>query len=142
MSSKRELIVQEIVTQLEAIPSIKMVTREPKSIEELSVRSFPHILVETANEVRENASFGADVRKVSELEILLNIVVHGNNRDEQRNNAIEAIEAQLDLDSTLGGNALDSWLSEVTIRELNEAAPYGQAVVLYTVRYYYTKGTP
>lgn len=142
MASKRELIVENIVTQIESIPSIKMVTREPKDILELSVRSFPHVLVETANEVRENASFSADVRKESELEILLNIVVHGNNRDQQRNNAIEAIEQQLDIDSTRGGHAFDSQLSEVTIRELNEAAPYGQAVMLFTIKYYYTKGTP
>ena len=130
MASKRELIVQNIVTQIQSISSIKMVTREPKDILELSVASFPHVLVETANETRDNSSFGTEVRKESELEILLNIVVHGNNRDQQRNNAIEAIEQKLDIDVTRGGHAFDSMLTEVTIRELNEAAPYGQAVML------------
>jgi len=142
MASKRELIVQNIVTQIQSIASIKMVTREPKDILELSVASFPHVLVETANETRDNSSFGTEVRKESELEILLNIVVHGNNRDQQRNNAIEAIEQKLDIDVTRGGHAFDSQLSEVTIRELNEAAPYGQAVMLLTIKYFYTKGTP
>ena len=142
MASKRELIVQNIVTQIQSISSIKMVTREPKDILELSVASFPHVLVETANETRDNSSFGTEVRKESELEILLNIVVHGNNRDQQRNNAIEAIEQKLDIDVTRGGHAFDSQLSEVTIRELNEAAPYGQAVALFTIKYFYTKGTP
>ena len=142
MASKRELIVQNIVTQIQSISSIKKVTREPKDILELSVASFPHVLVETANETRENSSFSAEVRKESELEILLNIVVHGNNRDQQRNNAIEAIEQQLDIDVTRGGHAFDSQLTEVTIRELNEAAPYGQAVILFTIKYFYTKGTP
>ena len=142
MASKRELIVQNIVTQIQSIASIKLVSREPKDILELSVASFPHVLVETANETRENASFSADVRKESELEILLNIVVHGNNRDQQRNNAIEAIEQKLDIDVTRGGHAFDCQLTEVTIRELNEAAPYGQAVALFTIKYCYTKGTP
>ena len=77
MASKRELIVQNIVTQIQSIASIKMVTREPKDILELSVASFPPVLVETANETRDNSSFGTEVRKESELEILLNIVVHG-----------------------------------------------------------------
>ena len=115
MASKRELIVQDIVTQITSIPSIKMVTREPKDILELSVASFPHVLVETANETRENASFSADVRKESELEILLNIVVHGNNRDQQRNNAIEAIEQKLDIDVTRGGPVSYTHLTLPTI---------------------------
>ena len=142
MASKRELIVQNIVTQIQSIASIKLVSREPKDILELSVASFPHVLVETANETRDNSSFGTEVRKESQLEILLNVVVHGNNRDQQRNNAIEAIEQKLDIDVTRGGHAFDSELSEVTIRELNEAAPYGQAVMLFTIKYFYTKGTP
>ena len=140
--SKREDIVSSVVAQLELIPGIKTVTREPKSLEELSKSSFPHVLVETANETREHASFGAEVRRVSNLEILLNVVVHGSDRDYKRNTVIEEIETQLSVDSTFGGVCFDSSIDEISIREVAESAPYGQAAILLTVKYYYTKGTP
>jgi hypothetical protein len=142
MSSLREQITAYLVTQLDSVAAVKSVTREPKSLEELSTRAMPHVLIETANETRENVSFGGEVRKVANLEVLLNIVVYGNNRDQQRNTVIEAIEAQLDLDSTLGGLAYDSETTEILIREIAEASPHGQAAMIINVKYYYTKGTP
>jgi hypothetical protein len=140
--SNREAIVSSVVTQLTALTECRTVTREPRALEELSKSSFPHILVETANETRSTASFGAEVRRVSELEILLNVVVHGADRDQKRNTVIAAIETKLSLDPTFGGLCYNSEITEISIREIAESAPYGQAAVLLRVEYFYTRGTP
>ena len=102
--SNRENIVAEIVTQIGNATGVQTVTREPKALEELATSSFPHVLVETANETRTHASIGGTSRRVSDLDVLLNIVVYGNNRDQSRNTIIDAIETQLELDPTLNGN--------------------------------------
>jgi hypothetical protein len=138
--SKREDIAAHIVTQLGTVGSIKTVTREPKDLGQLAATSFPHVLVESANEVREDASFSGEVRREATLDFLLNIVVYGNDRDTNRNAIIEAVEEKLALDPSMGGNAFNSGVSEVIIREIAETAPYGQAAIVYTVKYYYDRG--
>jgi len=140
--SNRENIVAEIVTQIGNATGVQTVTREPKALEELATSSFPHVLVETANETRTHASIGGTSRRVSDLDVLLNIVVYGNNRDQSRNTIIDAIETQLELDPTLNGNCYESQIAEVSIREIAESAPYGQAVMVLAVRYFYDRGTP
>ena len=131
-----------MVTQIGNATGIKTVTREPKAVEELATSSFPHILVETANESRSHAEMGGVPRRVSDLEVLLNVNVFGANRDQARNTVITNIETRLELDPTLDGNCYDCQLSEVIIREVAESAPFGQAVMVFTVRYFYNRGTP
>ena len=126
--SIRENITAHIVTQIDGITEVKTVTREPKALTELAATSYPHVLVETANERRENSSYGNEIRRKATMDIILNVVVYSNNRDQSRN-------------SILGGNAIDSGTSEIVIREIGETAPYGQAAIIYTVEYYYTRGT-
>lgn len=138
--SKREDIANHIVTQIGTITQVKTVTREPKDLAQLAVTSFPHVLVETANETRETISFGDGVRREATMDFLINVVVHGNNRDTDRNLIMELIEEKLDLDVTMGGDASDSGTSEVIIREIAETAPFGQAAIVYTVKYYYPRG--
>lgn len=138
--SKREDIASHIVTQLGNVASIKTVTREPKDLPQLAVTSFPHVLVETANETRETVSFGGDVRREGTIDFLINVVIHGDNRDTDRNAIMEAIEEKLDLDVTMGGNAADAGVSEIIIREIGETAPFGQSAIVYTVKYYYSRG--
>ena len=140
--SSREAITQYIVDKIAEVRYVKSVTREPKSLEELSRNSFPHVLVETANEARDNSSFGLNIRQQSDLDLLINIVVHGDERDSQRNLILEAIERKLHEDSTLGGLAMDSLVTRIQIREIAEADPYATAAMVYTVRYYYNRGNP
>ena len=75
------------------------------------------------------------------MDVLINVIVYSNNRDQSRNEILEKIEEKLALDTTLGGNALNSKTSEIIVREVGETAPYGQAAIVYTVEYYYTKGS-
>jgi len=141
VASIRESIASHIVTQINAITGVKTVTREPTDIAQLAVTSFPHVLVESANETRENSSIGTAPRQESTIDFLINVVVHGNNRDSDRNSIIEQIEEKLALDTSLGGNASDSFTSEIIIREIAETKPYGQAALVYTAKYYYSRGS-
>ena len=141
MASIRENIASHIVTQINAITGVKTVTREPTDIAQLAVTSFPHVLVESANETRENSSIGTAPRQESTIDLLINVVVHGNNRDSDRNSIIEQIEEKLALDTSLGGNASDSFTSEVIIREIGETKPYGQGALVYTAKYYHNRGS-
>ena len=138
--SIRENIANHIVTQIGAITEVKTATREPTDIAQLAVTSFPHVLVESANETRENSSIGGTPRQEATIDFLINVVVHSNNRDSDRNSILEKIEEKLALDSTLGGNASDSYTSEVVIREIAETKPYGQAALVYTAKYYHARG--
>lgn len=138
--SIREDIANHIVTQLATVSGIKTVTREPKAISQLAVTSFPHVLVETANETRETITIGDTPSREGVIDFLINVVVHGDNRDSDRNTVMELIEEKLDTDTTMGGNASDSGTSEIIIREIAETAPYGQAAIVYTVKYYYSRG--
>jgi hypothetical protein len=52
--SIRESITAHIVSQIDAITDVKTCTREPKVLSDLAATSFPHILVESANERRED----------------------------------------------------------------------------------------
>jgi hypothetical protein len=138
--SIRESITAHIVSQIDAITDVKTCTREPKVLSDLAATSFPHILVESANERREDFSAGNTIRRKATMDILINVIVYGNDRDQSRNSIIEKIEEKLALDTTLGGNALNSGTTEIVIREIGETAPYGQAAIVYTVEYYYTRG--
>jgi hypothetical protein len=141
VASIRENIASHIVTQIDAISEVKTVTREPTDIAQLAVTSFPHVLVESANETRERLSIGTTPREESSIDFLINVVVHSNNRDSDRNSIIEKIEEKLALDTSLGGNASDSFTSEIIIREIAETKPYGQAALVYTAKYYYSRGS-
>ena len=138
--SKREDIAAHIVTQIGTISQVGTVTREPTDISQLAVTAFPHVLVETANELREDVSFSSAVRRESTMDFLINVVVHGNNRDTARNSILELIEEKLSTDVTMGGYASNSGTSEIIIREIAETAPFGQAAMVWTVKYYYTRG--
>lgn len=140
--SKREDIAKRIVEVIDSVRSVKTVTREPKSLEELSRAAFPHVLVESANEVRDVASFGETIRHVADIDFLINTVVMGKERDSQRNLVLQAVEEKLQADPTLAGLVHDSYVTEIQIREIEEAEPYATAAMLYTVRYYFDRGQP
>lgn len=139
--SKREDITAHIASQIDAITEVKTVSREPKALTELAATAFPHVLVETANERRTDSSYGNEIRRKATMDVIINVVVYSNNRDQTRNTIIELIEEKLALDTTLGGDAINSGTSEIVIREIGETAPYGQAAIILQVEYFYTRGS-
>ena len=140
--SKREDIAKRIVAAIDEVRYVKSVTREPKALSEISKQAFPHVLVESANEVRDVASFGETIRHVADIDFLINCVVMGKDRDSQRNLILQAIEEKLQSDSTLEGLVYDSYVTQIQIREIEEAEPYATAAMIYTVRYYFDRGQP
>jgi len=141
--SVRENICADVVTTLQAISSPvapKFVTREPFDFEKLSNAQFPACLVQTAGEVRGDATIeGTSTLRQSELTIQIFGFVKGASIDTARNQLIEAIENGLDADRTRGGYAIDTQVTEV---ETDEGAidPVGGVVVTVSVLYTFTRG--
>jgi len=140
--SKREEIAKYITQKIDEVRYVKSITRQPKTLDEVARSDFPHVLVETANETRENSSFGSTIRQTSTLDFLINVVVRGNDLDQQRNLVLEAIEQKLHEDATLDGKAFDSYVSEVVISNTGETDTYGTIAMVYTVIYYYDRKSP
>lgn len=138
-TSIREQIAQYIVDNIKNSRYVKSVTREPKLLSELSAMSYPHVLIESANETRSNSSFGDNIRQEADIDFLINIVVSGADKDSQRNLIIQAIEDELQTDSTFGGLVFDSLVTDVRIREIDQVDPYATAAIVYRVRYYYNR---
>lgn len=141
--SSREKIAQYVVDHINEVRYVKSVTREPQSVDELAKTSFPHVLVETADETRSDYTMdsGQIVREAT-IEFLINIVVHGDNRDSQRNLIIEAIERKLEEDRTFGGLCFNSGSTEILTREIDSAEPYATGAIIYSVTYHYDRTKP
>lgn len=141
--STRENICSDIVSTLQSVTSPvapAFVTRQPFKFEELSSAQFPACLVQSAGEVRGDATIeGAETQRQSDLTIRIFGFVKGTSIDTARNQLIEAIENGLDADRTRGGYALDTQIVEV---ETDEGAiePYGGVVVTVSVLYTFARG--
>lgn len=141
--STRENICSDIISTLQAVTSPvapAFVTRQPFKFEELSSAQFPACLVQSAGEVRGDATIeGAETQRQSDLTIRIFGFVKGTSIDTARNQLIEAIENGLDADRTRGGYALDTQIVEV---ETDEGAiePYGGVVVTVSVLYTFARG--
>lgn len=141
--SNREAIAVYMIDKLSEIRYVKSITREPKSVDELARTAFPHLLVETADESREDYTMesGTAVREAT-IEFLINIVVHGTDRDSQRNLIFEAIERKLEEDRTFGGLLFNSGVTEVLTREIDSAEPYGHGAIVFSATYHYDRAKP
>lgn len=138
--SNRETIAKYIVDQLSEIRYIKSITREPRSIDELASTSYPHVLIETADETRSD--YTMDDERTATIEFLINVVVQGKDRDSQRNLIFEAIERKLEEDRTFGGVVFNSGVVEVITREIDSAEPYATGAIVYSATYHYDKSKP
>ena len=140
--SKREDIAKYLVEQLEQVRYIKNVSRNPINATQLPKDQFPYVVIESANEVREPSSFSNEVRQVADIDYVINVFVSGDELDSRRNDIMEEVEKKLQKDSTLNGNAYDSYVSEIQVREIENNDPFAQSAMVYTVRYFYKRGTP
>lgn len=146
MASKRELIMQDVVSSLKEnlLVSIPTVTREPTNIDNLARTAFPCVIVESSNEVREDITqMGSNKSKrLARMEIYMNVWVYGANQDTKRNDLIDYLEQILDEDRTRGAQALDTELVRVEFRELGESVPYASMRLVWAIDYIYNAGTP
>ena len=141
--SVRESVASNIVTVLQAATTPvtpKYVTREPFEFNELSNAQFPAILVQTANETREDVTIGDDaIRREGIITYDLVGYVKSTTIDTARNNLIETIEEALDADRTRGGNALDTQIVSIETDE-GAIAPVGGVIVTVNVMYNFIRG--
>ena len=144
--SVRENIASELLSTISAIssPAIKKATRQPFILDELSEQQYPAVIVQTSEEVRDDAELGSGARtRTGTIDFLILGFVKGAevNIDTLRNQLITAIESELEIDITRDGNALDT---EVVSVETDEGSLFPVGGIRMTVRcmYEYLAGTP
>ena len=146
MTSRRELIVRNIVDSLQNQQQVRLgtVSRDPGlDILELANTAFPAVIVNSGDEVRESITQGGPVQ-LREARIGVVIQVWTNTRSPQadsiRNDLVDWIERLLDADLTRGGVALDTQL--ITVEVGGDTPPYNSMTMTFEVKYTYTKGNP
>jgi len=144
--SVRENIADNIKTVIDAIssPDVKLVSRQPFNIDELSQQQFPCVLVQTSEENREDQELGSGAKtRTGTINFIVNGFVQGSNTniDTLRNALITAIETALETDITRDSNALDT---EVVHVETDEGTLFPVGGIVMTIRclYKYSSGTP
>ena len=144
--SVRENIASNIKTVIDAIssPDIKLVSRKPFNIDELSQTQFPCVLIQSSEENREDQELGSGAKtRTGTIDFIVNGFVQGSNTniDTLRNALITAIETALESDITRGSNAIDT---EVVHVETDEGTliPVGGIVMTIRCIYNYSSGTP
>lgn len=145
MTSRRELIVRDIVDTLKNQQTVRLgtVTRDPGlEIADLANTAFPAVVVESGSETRESITqMGSSQKRQAVMSVNITVWVNTNARaDALRNELIEAIEELLDQDPTRGGNAFDTQLTEIETD--TDTAPYSSMNLIFTIPYVYTKGNP
>ena len=142
--SVREKIADSIVDTLrDVVPNkdISYVTREPFDFEKLSNAQFPAILVQSADEDRNDDTVGGSLsNRMATINYQLVCYVKGSQLDSARNNIIEAVEESLDVDRTRGDVALDTQIISIETDE-GSIAPIGGVILTLRVLYKYQRGT-
>ena len=145
--SKREDIASNIITVLTAVTSpitLKKITREPFSVDELSEQQYPACFVQSGNETRsdQTISFTSALREaIADYVIVGYVKGTKTNIDTKRNELITTIETSLNSDRTRGGFAKQTQIVEVSTDE-GVLFPIGGIRMVVRVMYQYTSGTP
>ena len=143
--SVRENIASHITSTISNISAItiKKVTRQPFPLEELSEQQFPAVLVQTQEEIKEDAELGSGGKtRLNNLEFLISGFVKTNetNIDTARNQLLEVIEEALEVDITRNGNALDTEVVSIET-DAGTLFPYGGISMIVKVMYEHQSGT-
>jgi len=135
--SKRENIVKRFYEVAKSQRSVKFNTlaRDPIVSEELPRTGFPAAYIESSNEERINIT---KTLRECNLDIAVVITVNGNDRDTQRNVAIEAIEESIYNDTALHELVNSIELTNIEIVAVGEASPFATVKVTFGVTYCYT----
>jgi len=150
MSNVRENIAQDIVKDLQGIlvPRVVLVSRNPININDMAITQFPAIVVRTADEERTDATMQANPLRFGLVNYQIECYVRSNssattvnnNIDTQRNEIIEAVSEALEEDRTRNSQAMNSFVSAVSLNE-DILYPLARVDITFTVQYKYTRGT-
>ena len=145
--SKREDIASNIISVLTAVTSpitLKKVTREPFSVDELSEQQYPAIYIQSGNETRADVTMtSSTITRQSQADFVIVGFVKGttSNIDTKRNELITTIETTLNNDRTRNGNAKNTQVVEISTDE-GILFPIGGIRMVVRVIYHFTSGTP
>jgi len=144
--SVRENIASDLLSTISGIssPAIKKATRQPFILDELSEQQYPAVIIQTSEEVRDDAELGSGARtRHGTIDFVILGFVKGAeaNIDTKRNELITAIETEIESDITRNGNALDTQVVSV---ETDEGSLFPVGGIRMTIRcmYQYKSGTP
>jgi len=144
--SVRENIATNMQTVIDAIssPDVKLCTRQPFELEELSQQQYPAVIVQTSEENRDDQELGSGAKtRIGSIDFVILGFVKGvnTNIDTLRNALITAIETALETDVTRDGNALDTEIIQI---ETDEGTLFPVGGIRMTIRcmYQYQSGTP
>jgi hypothetical protein len=139
--SKRELIVQNIISTLQNADTIKfgLVSRDMIVLEKLSRQQFPALYITASDETRQDITMGLNPLREANLELRIVAWVSGSNLDYQRNIIASEIENVLEQDRSRGGIALKTQLTEVrTDFDIDDV--YARVDISIEVLYHYSRG--
>ena len=144
--SVRENIASNLQTVIDAIssPDVKLCTRQPFQLEELSQAQYPAVIVQTSEENREDIELGSGAKtRHGTIDFVILGFVKGSdtNIDTARNALITAIETALETDITRSSNALDTEIIQVETDE-GSLFPIGGIRMVVRCIYEYNAGTP
>ena len=144
--SVRENIASNLQSVIDAIssPDVKLCTRQPFQLEELSQAQYPAVIVQTSEENREDVELGGGAKTRSgSIDFVILGFVKGSdtNIDTARNTLITAIETALETDITRSSNALDTEIIQVETDE-GSLFPVGGIRMVVRCIYEYNAGTP
>ena len=144
--SVRENIASNIQTVINAIssPDVKLCTRQPFELEELSQAQYPAVIVQTSEENREDQELGSGSQtRTGTIDFVVLGFVKGSdsNIDTLRNALITAIETALETDITRDSNALDTEVVQVETDE-GTLFPGGGIRMVIRCLYEFNAGTP
>ena len=123
-----------------------IVSRNPINTTDLAITQYPAIMVRTAEESRADETMGnlrmgeIDYTIIGFVRASASATTITNNIDTQRNQLIEAIEEALETDRERNSNALNCYVSNVTVDD-GTIFPLGRVDITFTVQYKYTRGT-
>jgi len=144
--SIREDIASNIHSVINSIssPDIRLCTRQPFELEELSQAQYPAVVVQTSEENREDQELGSGAKtRTGTIDFVVLGFVKGSNTniDTLRNALITAIETALETDITRDSNALDTEVVQVETDE-GTLFPVGGIRMVVRCMYQYQSGTP
>jgi len=145
--SKREDIAANIISILTAVTSpitLKKVTREPFSVDELSEQQYPAIYIQSGNETRSDVTMtSSTITRQAQADFVIVGFVKGttSNIDTKRNELITTIETTLNNDRTRNGYAKNTQVVEISTDE-GILFPIGGIRMVVRVIYHFTSGTP
>ena len=144
--SVREDIASNIHSVINSIssPDIRLCTRQPFELEELSQAQYPAVVVQTSEENREDQELGSGAKtRTGTIDFVVLGFVKGANTniDTLRNALITAIETALETDITRNNKALDTEVVQVETDE-GTLFPVGGIRMVVRCMYQYQSGTP